>query len=297
MNLRYFTLLIVIPFIVSSSVAQQSEAQNNAALHSDGTQNPDFLPGGLVFPPIIANVYEGRAGFVIENGEDQLRLDIGASVDVLAWRGVFADGDMLSLGADFFTWTSLREEQDFHFPVDAVDYLFGLNASYSNPLGDDLTLQSRFRLSHISAHLADGRYNKETGEWLDGRLPIVYSREFFEWLMAMDFDNTLRLYLGPTYIYHIDPPDLGKFAFQVGAEVAATDVVNDWLTPYAAYDLRLVKVTEYVANHSAQIGVKFGAWHGRGLNVFIALYNGMSYHGEYYDLRASYWGPGVTVDL
>ena len=36
----------------------------------------------------------------------------------------------LSFGADLFTYTLLRSQSDFHFPVDAVDYLFGVNFGY-----------------------------------------------------------------------------------------------------------------------------------------------------------------------
>ncbi|MBI2417716.1 MAG: hypothetical protein HYV28_07400 [Ignavibacteriales bacterium] len=90
-------------------------------------------------------------------GANNIRLDIGNSRDILHYSA--EKGVTYSFGADFFTYTKLRGENDFHFPVEAVDYLFGLNAGYKK-LTTHGSYGMRFRFSHISAHLADGRYNK-----------------------------------------------------------------------------------------------------------------------------------------
>jgi hypothetical protein len=203
----------------------------------------------------------------------------------------------MSIGADFFTWTALRRLPTFHFPVDAIDYLFGVNLSYRRPLDADLAIESRFRLSHISAHLVDGRYDKTAGQWIDNRLAQIYSREYFDLVVALDWTDAFRVYAGGQYIYHIKPTTIGRFALQAGAEGVMPNLAGTWLHAYAAYDFKLYSAPAYVASHSIQAGVKFGHWHGRGVNVFLAVYDGMNQNGEFFDQRQSFWGPGMTIEF
>ncbi len=265
-------------------------------LHS-GKETVQFLDGGLHFPPLIANTIEPRVGFIFQADERDLRLDIGNSIDLIQFNEPFSANERLTFGADFFTWTALRRAENFHFPVDAVDYLFGLNLCYSRDLDDDSRFESRLRWSHISAHMVDGRYAKQTSQWLDGQLPRVYSREFFELIAAYRFQQWARPYAGFTYVYHIDPPDLGKMMYHAGLELTLPHDKSTHYHPYVAYDIRLLKVGEYTAAHSIQAGVKTGEWYGKGVNVFLAYYSGMSVHGEYHDKRVSYWGPGITIEF
>jgi hypothetical protein len=158
-------------------------------------------------------------------------------------------------------------------------------------------LSARLRLSHISAHLVDGSYDKSTGEWREGNLPHVYSREFVDIILAYEYSDLLRIYGGGQYIYHVDPADLRKFGLQAGLEAVWLDGLGRDIHVYVAYDIRLLDSGVMRTAHGAQLGAKLGAWRGGGLNVFIAYYNGPSQHGEYYDRFWSYWGPGLNIDF
>jgi hypothetical protein len=262
----------------------------------DSLRDAWLRQGRLLFPPLLAHHVEARMGAMKMHGEDRLRLDIGNTVDLLEFRN--GKGDQLfAVGAEFFTWTSLREERDFHFPVDAVDYLFGVNASWRMHVDENVITAARFRLSHISAHLVDGSYDKSTSSWRNDRLPLVYSREYVELIAALEYRNLLRVYAGAQYVYHIDPRELGRFGLQSGLEIFCHDMPAKAIHPYIAYDFRTVNATAVTGTHSVQAGVKLGNWRGRGLNIFIAAYSGKSRHGEYYDLDWSYWGPGFTIDF
>lgn len=261
----------------------------------DGEKTPPSANGRLLFAPLIAHHLEPRVGMSRLVEEERLRLDIGNSIDILRWNDVL-DGASLAAGADFFTWTSLRQEKDFHFPVDAVDYLFGIYASYHRRLDDASSIAARLRLSHISAHLVDGSYVKEEGRWRDGQLPRVYSREFVDLVVAYEYRDWLRAYGGGKYIYHIDPPELGQWSPQAGLEaswLSAFDVPT--LHGYVAVDARMLDVEGWDTALNLQLGVKLGAWRGTGVDLFIAYYHGMSQHGEYYDSMWSYWGPGFNI--
>lgn len=274
---RLLFMLLLVP-LASSRLPAQDQGQSR-----------------LLFEPVRASVYEPRVGAIIHAEDTRLRLDIGNAIDILRFAPASMPSLRWALGAEFFTWTALRRTADFHFPVDAVDYLFGIYASAVLAHDEHLALESRLRLSHISAHLVDGSYEKSTATWRNGQLPRVYSREFFEWMLTARIDDVLRPHLGVQYIYHIDPPDLGKVALQLGAEYMPH--LAEQVHPYIAYDLRVITVGATSAVHAAQVGARVGSRHGAGLNVFVAWYTGLGEHGEYHDQRFSWWGPGFTVEF
>lgn len=280
--MRFTTLSLLLCFLSLPALAQEG-----------GTEKDE---GRLLFPPLIAHHVEPRVGFTRLVEEERLRLDIGNAIDLLAFDRALG-ADRVAIGADFFTWTSLRQESDFHFPVDAVDYLFGINATWKKTLDASSVLSVRLRLSHISAHLVDGSYDPTTDHWRHGDPSRVYSREFLDLVVAWEYEAWLRFYGGGQYVYHIDPSELGKVGLQGGCEAVWRDAAGRGVNLYAAYDLRMLDNGETRAAHGFQAGVKLGPWRGSGLNLFVALYDGPSQHGEYHDRRWSYWGPGLNIDF
>ena len=106
----------------------------------------EWFPDKLNIQPFTANVIEPKVGFEFLLAKSEIRLNVGTSRD---FYNVSDENSALSFGADFFTYSLLRSEKDFHFPVDAIDYLFGLNAGYKIK-DKDKEYGLRFRLSHIS---------------------------------------------------------------------------------------------------------------------------------------------------
>lgn len=263
---------------------------------SDSDQSSvEFIPHGWTFDPLIANTFEARVGLLKHFDDNRLRLDIGNSIDLVQLHFLEQKDERISFGADFFTFTALRQQKNFHFPVDAVDYLFGINFSYQKKCNNEI-LEARLRISHISAHLVDGSYDKENSVWRDGRLPKVYSREFIDAVGSADF-NWLRFYGGAQFLFHLDPSDLPKWSYQLGIEFVKQNIFEQKIHPYFAYDLKFISISKYAAVHSLQTGIKFGYWRGRGFNLFFAAYNGLQYHGEYYDMSQSYSSLGFTFDF
>ena len=198
---------------------------------------------------------------------------------------------LLTIGSDFFTYTLLRGEKNFHFPVDAVDYLFGFNVNYVDSL-DDGILSSRLRLSHISAHFVDGHYNGTTGNWKDGLNPRVYSREFFDLTVSYEPSSNLRFAIGTVYLWHLDPTTLPKFSGYAGTEYHHS--LFSIFQGYAAY---LFTATGLRPRHEFQAGTKIGNWNGRGTKIFFVYYSGNSIHGEYHDRNDEYSGVGFNIDF
>jgi hypothetical protein len=249
-----------------------------------------FTSGPLLFKPLAANTFEPRMGLLWHSNNNRLRLDIGNSVDLIQYT--FENPKQrLTVGSDFFTYTLLRGEKNFHFPVDAVDYFFGFNVNYLDTLNSGI-LSSRLRLSHISAHFVDGHFDGTSGIWKDGLNPRVYSREFFDLAIGFSPMEDFRGYIGVVYLWHVDPTTLPKFNGYIGGEyhLQFSEIFNG----YSAYQFT---ATGLLPMHELQIGTKIGNWNGRGTKLFFIYHSGNSIHGEYHDRKDEYSGLGFNVDF
>lgn len=254
--------------------------------------NVEYFPGGLTIRPFAANTLEPKLGFLFKINSNELLLNIGNSMDLVKIQKA---NQTFSVGADLFTWTLLRKENNFRFPVDAVDYLFGLNFGYKRIM-HNISLGARVRISHISAHFVDGHYNGTLNEWKDGQYPRVYSREFIEGLAFVKYKR-LRIYGGLTYIFHVDPAEIKKDNYQLGFDYYLNKYFGKNITPFIGYDLKLVHISKYTGNNSFTAGVKFGKVEGRGLSLAFNYYSGYSIHGEYYDSVEKYSSLSINLDL
>ncbi|MEI7812148.1 MAG: DUF1207 domain-containing protein [Ignavibacteria bacterium] len=252
-----------------------------------------FFPGTLNIQPFTANMPEPKSGTQFDLNNNELKLNIGNSLDIININ--CPEGNSYSFGADFFTFTLLRSETSFHFPVDAVDYLFGVNAGYKKNY-DNREYGLRFRLSHISAHFADGHYDGVHSVWRNGQNPKVYSREFFEFMPYYRF-NDVRLYAGLTYLFHVDPPTVGKVICQLGFDYFGGGLISKYLHPFIGADFKMVDINAVRINNTFNTGVKFGYAHGKGISVYYTYYNGYNFHGEYFNLDSDYSAIGFNLDL
>lgn len=251
-----------------------------------------FFPKGLNIQPFTANELEPRLGFSFKTNVNELRLDIGNSVDLISFK---TKKHNYTFGADLFTWTLLRQESNFHFPVDAVDYFFGINfgiVEYSKYYNYGF----RLRVSHISAHLVDGHFDKTNNQWIDNKLPRVYSREFLELFPFIEL-NSLRIYSGVTYLFHTDPLVNYKLFYQFGFDYFKKDLISSGVLPFISADIKLDQNGSKKFNQSYYAGIKFGEDKGKGIKIYYSYKNGMSLHGEYFDVEEIYSSIGLTIDF
>lgn len=186
----------------------------------EAPERPSWIPQGLLFQPLRANVLEPRVGGLVSVlpsvQRPALRLDIGSSIDVVSFRPGNAASlfsPEVRLGAEFFTFTRLRSEVNFRFPVETTDFYFGVNASAKAPVNDNLSLLARLRVAHISAHLVDG--------YPQFQQSFVYSREFVDAVIAASWVlpfGTVRGYAGAMVLFHSIPESFGAAVPQVGAD-------------------------------------------------------------------------------
>lgn len=252
----------------------------------------EWFPGDLSIQPFTANFLEPRAGFSFMTGKSAIRLDVGTSSDIIHLK---KDNSIFSFGADLFTFTRLRGEKEFHFPVETIDYLFGVNAAYKK-VNRDYEYGARFRLSHISAHFVDGHFDYAIYDWRNGRIPRVYSREFLELFPYYKF-NGIRVYVGLTYLLHTSPKLFGKGIYQFGFDYYAQNLIACNVTPFASFDFKLSKIKSFTGSNILSAGVKFGKPFSKGFSIFAAYFSGNSIHGEYFDYKESYGTIGFNIDI
>ncbi|UCH66247.1 MAG: DUF1207 domain-containing protein [Ignavibacterium sp.] len=253
----------------------------------------EWFASDLNIQPFTANFLEPRTGFMFALEENQLQLNIGTSRDVVQLK---SGKENISIGADFFTFTRLRSESSFKFPVETIDYLFGVNAGYKL-IDSTKEIGVRFRFIHISAHLVDGRFDEKLKEWIEERNPITFSKEFIE-LFPYYRINGFRIYLGLTYIVSITPSIIDKGIYQLGFDYYVLQLSSDLVTPFVAYDFKLSGINGvYSGNNIIKAGVKFGKPLARGFSILFAYFSGKSVHGEFFDLNENYFSIGFNLDL
>jgi len=246
--------------------------------------------GPRAFRPLTANTFEPRVGLIWHSNNNRLRMDIGNSIDLIRFNDG-TDRRLFTAGADFFTYTLLRGESNFHFPVDAVDYLFGISINYRDTLTSGV-YSARLRMSHISAHFVDGHFDGTTGQWKDGLNPRVYSREFAELTIAHEPTRLFRWYAGGVFLWHVDPAFLPTLTGYAGSEIHYP--IFSAIQSFGAYQF---SATGFRPRHEIHIGIKFGQWNYRGTKVFLTFHTGNSIHGEYYDRKDEYAGAGFNIDF
>jgi len=241
----------------------------------------------LLFKPFTAAIFEPRIGSVINLSEENLRLDIGASFDL--YRNNLSDETTLSIGGDFFTYTRLRSEKNFKFPVETSDYYFGVNSSLKfNAFGQDFA--SRLRVAHISSHLVDGY--SSGGEFF--KMPFVYSREFADLSLAYIRESEFidyRIYGGAVYVFSTTPDDVNEFLPYLGADF--TKKIIKFVELSGGLDIRAGEVGR--TNLAAQIGINLKFFKDFGLFLGYYKYHGSSMHGMFYKENDNYDGIGFQI--
>jgi hypothetical protein len=257
-----------------------------------------------------AGKIEARIGGSREFSNEKLRLDIGATSDILKLEEIRRGkpnplGDLapqfkfLSLGAEFFTWTRLRANDNFKFPVEAVDYYFGVNAVSDIPtrlLGIKYKVSEvRLRIAHISAHIVDGDPSFTNPQ----QQYITYSRECADMMLTYLGEppsRKERLYAGAVWIFHTIPDTLGVLTPYAGFDGEWQLLESFPLTLKLGYEARLNTELEPIGEHLARVGLKLGNYKSRGVLIEASYYSGRSPYGQHFSQREKFFSVGFAVD-
>lgn len=270
---------------------------NNAT--AEPLLNPTF---NTLFKPLLADPMEARIAVMPWLEKHRLQLDIGSSADLYQ-----SDHKDFAAGVDFATYSLLNRGENFKFPVDAIDYLFGINASWKQPVSigalpfDELS--GKVRLSHISAHFEDGHYDAATHNWIQeadwsGTIPFTYSREFVNLVVALSSPKH-RLYAGYQYLYHTIPDGINPHSFQAGVELSTPG------NTYIAADFKLLPIWQpsleetrgFRGTWNLQAGMRLNNIGLEKVRIACNYFSGMSRHGMYFYRPESFATAGFIIDL
>jgi len=248
---------------------------------------------GLVFQPLLANIYESRIGTTFMDTEKKLRLDIGGNYDF--YQSYAKDNFQYGFGAEFFTYTRLRSEGNFKFPVETTDFYFGINYSFNKRI-DENKFEGRMRIAHISTHLSDGF--SSNGVFFE--IPYVYSKEFADIIVAYRKNDMLninwRAYCGFIYIFSYLPKDINTFVPQFGIE--AEKSLNNWLSFVLSYDFKLNGYDgKKLGMNNLVGGIRFKPMDYRSILLKFEYYNGENYYGQFYRYHTKYFGTGFQIEF
>lgn len=240
----------------------------------------------LLFKPLTANVFEPRIGSSYQFSSEKLRLDIGASFDLSEIN--ISKNLETRFGVDFFTYTRLRSEGSFKFPVETSDYFFGVNFSAKKQI-QDFMLSGRLRISHISSHLVDGY---ATGNQFN-KTPFVYSREFTDLVFAAKY-KIFRFYMGWQLLFSKIPRDFAANNYQLGFDFERS--LLSFLYLNGGYDLKIKGIGDiYTAVHSLQLGLYIAMSEKTGISFDYNYFDGKSIHGMFYNERDVYSSAGFRI--
>lgn len=285
----FIVLLFCLPFSLSAQVGDSS------------TQVWKVVP--FLQSP-YAGKFEPRIGGWVESADSKLRLDIGTSVNL--WDVVpMADPTSrvgLVLGTEFFTWTRLRSAGGFKFPVEAVDYYFGLFGQFHLlEINREWALNAKLRAAHISAHLVDG----DSLFFASGGKPMTYSREFLDLRVGGDFGGIaaplkwgyvdLHPYVGGHFLFNTIPDTLGRFSPYAGVDLAWQQH-NVPISLRAGYEARLNTELEPIGEHLIRAGIKLASVYANGVIIEGAYYSGRSPYGQLFNRRENYFSLGFSVE-
>jgi hypothetical protein len=248
-----------------------------------------------IFTSPIASMTESRIGLIKDFRTSKIRMDIGASPDIIKIDLNNKICKTIALGADFHAFGLLFNESDkIILQVDAIDAFFGGHISLKNIFRDE-SISARIRIMHLSSHLVDGHYDLSKNEWKEGKNPIAFGREFLEFHTLFQF-RKLSFYIGMNYIFRQRPDVLTKANFEIAGDCQIYELIPDLVNIYFGYDFKLNGVQEkYCGNNNIEVGFRFGL--RKGIKIFYQFYSGNSYYGEYYNEKLHYSGIGFNIFL
>lgn len=261
----------------------------------------EFLPGSNSFPSLQGSIYEPRFGVLYSPDDQSLEVSIGNSFDALKFN--FADSSFLTLGLDFFAYARVTDYKEFRLQVSAVDGLFGGNINYSFKLFNSQN-HIRLRFIHHSAHLVDGSYDSSSDNWIDGKKPVPYARDFID-LTFLNHRKTCNIsflsYFTTAYSFLLRPVGQKKVFFRSGISLyyytPFLNIKNKKAFTFFSYDFLLNGLDSYRGNNELQLGVRFGEIEHTGLLVFFSYFNGANIYGAYYKENLQKIGAGFSIDF
>jgi hypothetical protein len=249
-----------------------------------------FLPGGLLFRPLLADPRwpHFSLGYRQYFDEDDIGAIIAGSIgeSFPFYRWTTATGQQWEIGG--LALVTPIFDRDNNDDLLTEDYLLGMFLGWRRG-----ALSGLLRAYHTSSHLGDELALRGTVT----RLNLSY--ETLDARLAWDFTPELRVYGGAGYLLRRDPSSLDPWWLQAGIEFRSSWRAWDRVRPVAAIDVQSHQTTDWHPALSLRAGAQFDSVSivGRNLQLLLEYYTGHSRDGQFYTRDVEYLGFGAHFNF
>ena len=255
-----------------------------------------LFPGGPLFYAPLASPKEPRTHAT------WLRLNLpgdsfniasvgfGDSFGLVRWAG-WGEADAWQVGISGAVFAQFNLDSESMDLINA-DYIIGFPLGYQNG-----PWSARARLFHQSSHLGDEYLLlPQRPELKQTRINLSF--ETLELLGGWQWEG-IRLTAGSSYILHTDTP-LKRYSFQGGIDYLVTNpVFKPTIRPFASVLVRAWQETDWNPDLSVKAGINLRSPYAekRAIQIFGEYYHGNLPFGQFYKLRAEYYGAGINISF
>jgi hypothetical protein len=247
-----------------------------------------FLPGGLIFDPLLADPRWPHFSASIQRyiNDPDFR-NIGAvnfGETIPLYRRPLSFGGHWEVGIQAGVFAIFDMDTDSRDLVNA-DYFAALTGAYAQG-----PFQALARLYHQSSHLGDEFLLRTR----TNRINLSYEAVDLK-LSYHLFDRHVRLYAGGGYLFDQDPSSLKPWSAQAGIELKHRLAFLPHITPVVAMDVQMQEENGWTPNYSVRAGLQFDRARilGRRLLVMLEYFSGHSPNGQFYRNKIDYIGLGA----
>jgi uncharacterized protein DUF1207 len=268
----------------------EASVTRDATSTSSGLLDTGFLPGGLLFRPLLADprwphFFLGyRKYFDDDDFGSAVAGGIGENLPLYRWST--STGQQWDIGA--LALVTPIFDRDHEDDLLTEDYLLGLFLGWRHG-----SLAGLARVYHTSSHLGDELALRGTIT----RVNLSY--ETLDVRLGWDFTPEFRLYGGVGYLLRRDPSSLDPWWLQAGLEYRSAWRAWQILRPVAALDLQSRQTNDWQPALSLRAGAQFDSVSvlGRNLQLLFEYYIGDSREGQFYTRDIQYIGFGAHLNF
>jgi hypothetical protein len=214
----------------------------------------------------------------------------GDSFGLVRWPG-WGESDYWQVGISGAVLAQFNLDADSMDLINA-DFIIGFPLSYRNG-----PWSARARIFHQSSHLGD-EYLLLKAQGFPQQTRINLSFETIELLGGWEWQG-IRISAGPSYIIHSDSA-LQRTSFQAGLDYRSmAPVYHPKVRLFASVLYHSWEETNWKADISAKAGISIRSPYTekRAIQIFGEYYNGNLPFGQFYKLRADYYGAGINISF
>lgn len=255
-----------------------------------------LFPEGQLFSVPLANPKEPRTHvtwlrFNLPSDSFNIgSVGFGDSFGLVRWPG-WGEADAWQFEISGAVLAQFNLDSDSMDLINA-DYIIGLPISYRNG-----PWSARGRIFHQSSHLGDEfLLSPQSPELKQDRINLSF--ETIELLGGWEWEG-IRLTAGPSYILHTDTP-LKRYSVQGGIDyLSKKPVFKPTLNPFASVFCHAWEETNWNTDVNVKAGINIRSPYSekRAIQIFGEYFHGNLPFGQFYKLRAEYFGAGLNVSF